>query len=433
MKKHLKTTLFLLSLIFVFSCKNEPNKESDQDIVKEQASLCAKDILGNPDYLAMSYGGYRNVDHDIEPAIDQLKEDLRIMSAMGIKVLRTYKVHLPQATNLIKAISELKEEDPNFEMYAMLGAWIDCKNAWTGTEPDHEQESEANANQILVAAYLANQYPDIVKVIAVGNEAMVRWAATYYVQPSVILKWVNHLQDLKKEGKLPKDLWITSSDDFSSWGGGDASYHTEDLEKLVKAVDFISMHTYPYHNTHYNPQFWGVPENESKLSDIKKIDAAMVRALNFAKAQYDSVSNYVVSIGVKKPIHIGETGWATVSDGHYGPSGSRATDEYKEAAYYNHIRKWTNEAGISCFYFEAFDEPWKDANNKMGSENHFGLITVDGQAKMALWDAVDQGTFKDLTRNGNPITKSLNGDKAELMKNVQVPPSAKEIADRKQG
>ncbi|MGB5435244.1 MAG: glycosyl hydrolase family 17 [Maribacter sp.] len=432
MKKHLKTTLFLLSLIFGFSCKNEAHTESNPDIVKEQASLSAKDILGNPEYLAMSYGGYRHVDHDIEPAIEELKEDLRIMAAMGIKILRTYKVHLPQATNLIKAISELKEEDSNFEMYVMLGAWIDCKNAWTDMEPDHEQESKANANQILVAAYLANQYPDIVKVIAVGNEAMVRWAATYYVQPSVILKWVNHLQDLKKEGKLPKDLWITSSDDFSSWGGGDASYHTEDLEKLVKAVDFISMHTYPYHNTHYNPQFWGVPKNESKLSDIEKIDAAMLRALDFAKTQYDSVSNYVVSIGVKKPIHIGETGWATVSDGFYGPSGSRATDEYKEAAYYNQLRKWTNEAGISCFYFEAFDEPWKDAHNKMGSENHFGLITVDGQAKMALWDAVDQGTFKDLTRNGNPITKSFNGDKAVLMKNVKFPPSAKEIADRKQ-
>ena len=430
MKKHLKTTMVLLSMIFSFSCKNEPNKESNPDTVKEQVSLSAKDILGNPDYLAMSYGGYRHVDHDIEPAIEQLKEDLGILAAMGIKILRTYKVHLPQATNLIKAISELKQDDPNFEMYVMLGAWIDCKNAWTDMEPDHEKESEANANQILVAAYLANQYPDIVKVIAVGNEAMVRWAATYYVQPSVILKWVNHFQDLKKEGKLPKDLWITSSDDFSSWGGGDASYHTEDLEKLVSAVDFISMHTYPYHNTHYNPKFWGVPENESKLSDIKKIDAAMLRALDFAKAQYDSVSNYVASLGIKKPIHIGETGWATVSDGFYGPSGSRATDEYKEALYYKHIRKWTNEAGISCFYFEAFNEPWKDADNKMGSENHFGLFTVDGKAKYALWDAVDNGVFEGLTRNGNTIAKTFDGDKDTLMKDVEVPPTAKEIAEK---
>ncbi|MCP4978296.1 MAG: glycosyl hydrolase family 17, partial [Maribacter sp.] len=123
----------------------------------------------------------------------------------------------------------------------------------------------------------------------------------------------------------------------------------------------------------------------------------------------------------------GETGWATVSNGHYGPKGSKATDEYKEASYYKQMRAWTNEAGISCFYFEAFNEPWKDAHNKKGSENHFGLISVDGLAKFALWDAVDQRAFKGLTRNGNTITKTYNGDKEAMMKDVEVPPTAEEI------
>jgi exo-beta-1,3-glucanase (GH17 family) len=352
---------------------------------------------------------------------------MKILSAMGIRIVRTYKVHLPQASNLVKAISELKQEDPNFEMYVMLGAWIDCKNAFTDQEPNHNEESERNAEEIATAAALANTYPDIIKVVAVGNEAMVRWAASYYVQPNIILKWVNHLQEMKKAGKLPKELWITSSDDFSSWGGGDASYHTKDLEKLYKTVDYVSMHTYPYHNTHYNPQFWGVPESQANLSDNEKIDLAMDRALGFAKAQYDSVSNYMKSIGVDKPIHIGETGWATVSNGYYGPTGSKATDEYKEALYHNLMRDWTNKAGISCFYFEAFNEPWKDSNNKKGSENHFGLITVDGQAKYALWDLVDKGIFKGLTRNGNPITKTYNGDKEALMEDVLVPPGEHEV------
>ena len=225
MRKYKKTTIYLLLVIMAFSCKNNTKKEIKTNVVKGVKSLSAKDILGNPDFLAMSYGGYRNVDHDVEPAIDELKEDMKLLAAMGVKIVRTYKVHLPQATNLLKAISELKEEDSDFEMYVMLGAWIDCKNAWTAVPPDHEGESEANANQILVASYLANQYPDIVKIIAVGNEAMVKWAETYYVQPRVILNWVTHLQDLKKEGKLPEDLWITSSDDFSSWGGGLSLIH----------------------------------------------------------------------------------------------------------------------------------------------------------------------------------------------------------------
>lgn len=429
MKFNFKNLLIVAILMTAIGCVNQSKEGVEEETKNEQMTkekgMTAADILGNPDYLAMSYGGYRDVDHGVEPAIDELKEDMRILAAMGIKIVRTYKVHLPQATNLLKAISELKEEDPEFEMYVMLGAWIDCKNAWTSMEPDHEQESEANEGQILVAAHLARKYPDIVKVIAVGNEAMVHWAATYFVRPTVILKWVNHLQDLKKSGDLPKDLWITSSDDFSSWGGGGAEYHTEDLEKLYNAVDYISMHTYPYHNTHYNPDFWIIP-NDEKLSDIEKVDAAMLRARDFAKAQYDSVSNYMKSIGVQKPIHIGETGWATASDGFYSDTGSRATDEYKAGVYYKLMRDWTNEAGISCFYFEGFNEPWKDSKNPLGSENHFGMFTVDGQAKYALWDMVDNGIFESLSRGGKPISKSFGGDKEAMMKTVLAPPVKEE-------
>ncbi|MBX2926433.1 MAG: glycosyl hydrolase family 17 [Saprospiraceae bacterium] len=387
-------------------------------------SITAADILGNPDYQAISFGGYREITRDSQPTIPQLKEDVKLLSAMGIKLLRTYNVYYDEAANLLEAITQLKKEDPAFEMYLMLGAWIDCKNAWTEFPPDHDEESEKNAGEIDRAVALAKQYPDVVKIIAVGNEAMVKWAANYYVQPGVVLKWVNHLQQLKKKGELPETLWITSSDNFASWGGGDSEYHVEDLNQLIKAVDFISMHTYPMHDTHYNPEFWGVREEEDALSDMEKIDAAMLRAKNYAISQYESVLRYMKSLGVNKPVHIGETGWATQSNEHYGDEGSRATDEYKSATYYKHIRTWTDSARISCFYFEAFDEPWKDAANPGGSENHFGLFNLQSQAKYALWDLVDAGVFNGLMRNGKPITKTFNGDKDAVMQTVKVPPPA---------
>ena len=414
-----KVITAIFAVITLFSCVNKPTNTM---------SKTASEILGNPDYLAISYGGYRQNTRDVQPTIKELKEDMKILSAMGIRILRTYNVQLQQAPNILKAISELKAEDPNFEMYVMLGAWMDCLNAWTDKEPNHDVESEANAAEIQRAVDLANKYPDIVKIIAVGNEAMVKWAASYFVQPNVILKWVNHLQELKKSGKLSKDLWITSSDNFASWGGGDTVYHVEDLEKLIKAVDFISVHTYPMHDTHYNPVFWGVLAEEENLSDLEKIDAAMLRSEAYAKSQYDSVYSYAKSLGVNKAIHIGETGWASISSGHYGPKGSRAIDEYKQGLYYKYMRDWTNSAGISCFYFEAFDEHWKDHHNKKGSENHFGLFTIDGQAKYALWDMVDSGIFEGLSRNGNPIIKTFNGDKKKLMKTVLVPPTNNEIS-----
>jgi len=404
----------------ILSCSEKP---------KEEKMITASEILGNPDYLAISYGGYREKTRDIQPTIPQLKEDMKILATMNVKLLRTYNVHLDQASNLLEAISQLKKEDPTFEMYVMLGAWIDCKNAFTELEPDHNLESDRNPTEIATAVKLANKYPDIVKIVAVGNEAMIRWATSYFVQPAVILKWVNHLQELKKEEKLPADLWITCSDDFASWGGGDLSYRTPDLEQLIKAVDYVSMHTYPMHNSYYNPQFWEVPENEIQLTDIEKVDAAMLRALEFAKKQYEDVSNYVKSIDSTKTIHIGESGWATVSNGHYGKNSSRAADEYKAGTYYNLMREWTNKEHISLFYFEAYDEQWKDAKNSLGSENHFGLINLKSEAKYAIWNLVDAGIFEGLTRDGKSITKTYNGDKKALMKDVLSPPKANEKVD----
>lgn len=418
MKFQIKSLTIIL-LIIVTACKDF---NENKPLVIEANTMTASAILSNPDYLAISYGGYRSTSRDIQPSIIQIKNDMKILAAMNVKILRTYNMQLPMATNVVKAIDELKREQPGFEMYVMLGAWIDCKNAWTDKEPDHNIESENNAAEIHRAVQLAQQYPDIIKIIAVGNEAMVKWATSYYVQPAVILKWVNHLQSLKDKGKLPKDLWITSSDNFASWGGGEDVYHTQELNQLIKAVDYISMHTYPMHDTHYNPVFWGNSPEENTLSKGQKVEKSIERSLAYAIDQYDRVYEYMKSIGVDKPIHIGETGWATYSSGLYGNNGSKATDEYKSGLYYQSIREWTRKSKISCFYFEAFDEQWKDATNPQGSENHFGLFTLNGKAKYGLWELVDQDVFAGLTRNGHLISKTYNGNTNQLMQAVQLPP-----------
>ena len=54
-------------------------------------------------------------------------------------------------------------------------------------------------------------------------------------------------------------------------------------------------------------------------------------------------------------------------------------------------------------------------------------ITLKGQAKFALWDLVDKGVFKGLTRDGQPIKKTYNGNKSKLMKDVLAPPTQVEF------
>lgn len=388
-----------------------------------QSSPTANELLTNPKrYPALSFGGYRALSRDTQPSVEELKEDLRILNALNIKLLRTYNTRYAEAANLLKAIQSLKKELPGFEMYVMLGAWIQCKNAFTPT-PDHTLEDEpGNQAEVDRAIKLCLQYPDIVKIIAVGNESMVHWAASYFVHPRVVLKYVKQLQAMKKRRQLPQQLWITSSDNFASWGGGEKAYHLPELRQLIHAVDFISMHTYPMHDTHYNPAFWGISPADSLLTDTAKIRIAMKSAVDYAKKQYHSVRNYVQKLGLSKPIHLGETGWASACNGFYGPQGSKATDEYKQSIYYHAMRQWTEKEGISCFFFEAFDEIWKDAPNPGGSENHFGLFTVDGLAKFAIWPLVNQGKFKGLQRGGKSIRNTYEGNSSLLLKEVQVPP-----------
>ncbi len=98
-------------LLFMVSCWRQPA------VVDKTAA----EILGDPAYQAISYGGFREISRDIQPTLPQLKEDMKILSAMGIRLLRTYNVHYDEAANLLEAIRQLKAEDPRFEMYVVRG------------------------------------------------------------------------------------------------------------------------------------------------------------------------------------------------------------------------------------------------------------------------------------------------------------------------
>ena len=408
-----KIRYFIISLFLIASCSQSGDLSMDKS---------AKEFIGNPDYPAISYGGYRGKSREQQPTINEIKEDLLIMHAQGFRVFRTYDLHHPFAENTLKAIREIKHADSDFEMYVMLGTWIQCKDAFTENPIHEEEDLEGNKFEITEAVRLAQEYPDIVKIIAVGNEAMVHWAWSYHVPPKFVLKWVKHLQGLKASGDLSNDLWITSSDNFASWGGGSDDYHNDDLDELIRSVDFVSMHTYAFHDTHYNPSFWNldvIPENEDKQDTIKQ---AIKRAVDYELNQFDSVKKYVHEIDPSKEVHIGETGWSSVASDLYGYGGTEAADEFKLGLYYQMISDICYSMSLTCFYFSAFNEPWKDSTNENGSENHFGLFTVEGKAKYPLWEQVDNGVFNNLTRGGNPIEKTYNGNFEALLKDSNIPP-----------
>ena len=93
----MKFSLIILFISYLFiSCSLEKNKKMNSEEIN------AEEILNNPEYLAISYGGYRQNTRDIQPTIDELKEDLQVLSSIGIKILRTYNLQLDQAPNILK-------------------------------------------------------------------------------------------------------------------------------------------------------------------------------------------------------------------------------------------------------------------------------------------------------------------------------------------
>jgi exo-beta-1,3-glucanase (GH17 family) len=289
---------------------------------------------------------------------------------------------------------------------------------YTGAADHSKGDEPFNRGEIERAIELAMEYPDIVKIIAVGNEAMVTWQP-HHVAPAIIHKWVKVLREARADGRLSPDLWITTSDNWAALGG-EASYHNDDLLALLRDLDFVSLHTYAFHDSFYKATFDWAVEADADLPVTEQRKRAVARAVAHQKQELETTRAYLLANGIVKDFHIGETGWATRDDSHYGPEGTRAADEYTSMLFHDAVREWTDSEGISCFYFQAIDEPWKSSTPD-GSESHFGLFTVDGQAKAVIWDLVDAGAFDGLGRDGNPVKKTFGGDWDRLMETVEAP------------
>ena len=79
----LKRCVFLI----VFVCSPLNSCTFDKQGVSSPAPEL---IFGNPGYRAISFGGYRGLTREDGPTVPQLVDDVKILAAMDIKLLRTY-------------------------------------------------------------------------------------------------------------------------------------------------------------------------------------------------------------------------------------------------------------------------------------------------------------------------------------------------------
>ena len=300
--------------------------------------------LNLPMGRAICYSGYRHGQSPTSktyPSLDEIREDLMIL-APHWPLLRLYDC----STHAERVLEVIRRDKLPFKV--MLGAALgpEVNNPgcpWGATYTDEQlhasvAENEAEVGRLIA---LANAHTEAVFSVAVGNEATVDW--TDHLVP--VARMIDHVRRVKQHVQQP----VTFCENYVPW--------QHKLRPLVDELDFISLHTYPLWE--YKPAH---------------------EAIAYTRDNHDSVARLYPG----KPVVITEAGWCTQSNGR-GMNAEHATAQ-SQAAYLRDLMRWTDEAGILCFVFEAFDEPWKGSSDPLEPEKHWGLYTVDRKPKLAMTD-----------------------------------------------
>jgi exo-beta-1,3-glucanase (GH17 family) len=291
---------------------------------------------------AICYSGYRHGQSPADkvyPSKAEILEDLSLLQP-NWPLLRLYDCSL----HAERVLEVIRENGMAFQVLlgAHLGAEVSNPNCPWGAQYDDAELAASRAEndaEIERLVSLANRYDDIVFAAAVGNEATVDWTDHLVPVPRMI--------ELVRHVKARVAQPVTFCENYVPW--------LDKLAELADEVDFISLHTYP-------------------LWEYKSIEDALA----YTQDNFDSVARRHPG----KTVIITEAGWTTRSNGR-GMNAACATPA-KQAVYCRDLLDWTREAGILCFVFEAFDEPWKGSADPLEPEKHWGLYTVQRQPKSVV-------------------------------------------------
>jgi exo-beta-1,3-glucanase (GH17 family) len=344
------TGILMIFSVVLLSCSQKANNEKKMKskyIPSEHSLKQSEEDLLTGIHAAVCYSGFRSGQHPDRgngaknPNDDEILEDLVIISGeMQFKLIRLY-----DSGENSKAVLRLIKEH-NLDIKVMLSIWLNAELsahetcAWL-TEPIPQEVLDANKKinqkEIQRGIDLANQYPEIVVAVNVGNESLVEWN-DHKVDVDTIISYTKRVQDAIQQP-------VTVADNYVWW--------VQNGKMLAEVVDFISIHIYPV---------W----------EGKDIDEGLSYSIQNIQMVRDSLplTNIVIS----------EAGWATVAS----EFGERASQE-KQLQYYNELMNWSKEMNMTTFFFEAFDEDWKgDPNNPLGAEKHWGLYTIDRKPKKVM-------------------------------------------------
>ena len=323
---------------------------------------------------AINYSAYRAGGPAAQefPSVAQITQDLDLLHAAGYDLLRLFGSD--QTSDRILSVALATHPEMKFQ----IGVYLE------GPTTAPACDEPVNNAQIAAAVVQANKYANVATV-SVGNE-------TSFAHNQPIACLATYVSKVRNQVPQP----VTADDDWSFYAGRTASNYLPDT--VVPLLDFVSIHMYPFSNTgpatcSTTPPDCGAWQNWTQVAFAAgplRAAAMMNAALVFAKTEYTAVYNYMpagatMTIGASRPIVIGETGWKATptrpTDAIEAVTGPAVANPVNAKWYYDllygnplvqsptlPIASWQGSAQgpLTIFYFEAFDEAWKGADDGWG-------------------------------------------------------------------
>lgn len=345
---------------------------------------------------AVSYSPFRSTNRDTETVTAaNVKQDLELLAAGGFRLIRLF-----DSSDAVAKLTLQVIKDNGLDIKVMLGIYVVNGN------------DAFNQAEVARGIALANAHRDQVLAVSVGNETMVNWSFNP-ITPEVMAGFITTVRNAITQPVTTDDNW---------------AFYASAPRAILDVIDFAAVHTYPLLDSIYNATLWDW--QQANVPAAARAQAMMDAAVAAARKDYSAVRTYLDSIGkTTMPIVIGETGWKAVAS---GGEVSRA-HPVNQKMYFDRLVTWGNEfkaAGAgpaAIFYFEAFDEPWKQADDKWGlfNVNRQARYVVQGLYPSTIWEsgaytAADALYYVPLTGNG-----TVTASRYTLYANTTTPNEAK--------
>ncbi len=302
---------------------------------------------------AVNYSPFRTFNRDTEVITKaNIKQDMDLLVAGGFNLIRLFDSSDMVARQTLEVI-----RDNTLPIKVQLGAYLQ------GFSNSKGAANDAEAARCIV---LANQFSAIVVAVSVGNE-MLEFDFNKIDDPKTLAGYITTVRNAISQP-------VTTDDTYLFWN---KAQHT-----ITDAIDYVSMHSYVEADTIFAEGLWDWQQLATAPGG--RAFAMMDAAIAATKNQYQSVRVYLDSAGLSAmPITIGETGWHAVNTGTGLSNLPFRASAANQKMYYDRLRAWeaatrSTTGPRAVFYFEAFDEPWKLA------DNFWALFTVERKARCAI-------------------------------------------------